>query len=136
VVIGDGPALKRLKGIAKDNISFLGKVDFDSLKWHFARCKALIFPGEEDFGIIPVEVLASGRPVIGLAKGGLLDIFGEESVGQLFDDASVSSLHHAIELFEQSPSDFSEGCVRRSRKFTKDIFTSEFRTVVEDTIPL
>ena len=57
-----------------------GKVDFDTLKWHFSRCKALIFPGEEDFGIVPVEVLASGRPIIGLAKGGLLDIVGNESV--------------------------------------------------------
>jgi glycosyltransferase involved in cell wall biosynthesis len=131
VVIGDGPALKQLQGVAKDNIEFLGKVDFDTLKWHFARCKALIFPGEEDFGIIPVEVLASGRPVIGLAKGGLLDIVGDQEVGQLFPDASVSSLQHAIDLFEQDSSNFEDRCVDRSKKFTKDIFVREFSEVVK-----
>ena len=71
VIIGDGPEFKKLNKVAK-NITFLGKVDFETLKWHFARCKALIFPGEEDFGIIPVEILASGRPIIGLAKEGFL----------------------------------------------------------------
>jgi glycosyltransferase involved in cell wall biosynthesis len=131
VVIGDGPALKQLQGVAKDNIEFLGKVDFDTLKWHFARCKALIFPGEEDFGIIPVEVLASGRPVIGLAKGGLLDIVGNQEVGQLFPDESVSSLQHSIDLFEHDSSNFEDRCVDRSKKFTKDIFVREFSEVVK-----
>lgn len=131
VVIGDGPELKKLRGIAKDNIQFLGKVEFDTLKWHFARCKALIFPGEEDFGIIPVEVLASGRPVIGLAKGGLLDVVGEENVGQLFSEASVTSLQHSIDLFEQNSDDFGDICVERSRNFTKEIFVSEFADAVK-----
>jgi glycosyltransferase involved in cell wall biosynthesis len=130
VVIGDGPELKKLRGIAKDNIQFLGKVEFDTLKWHFARCKALIFPGEEDFGIIPVEVLASGRPVIGLGKGGLLDVVGDENVGQLFSEASVTSLQHSIDLFEQNSGDFGDICVERSRNFTKEIFVSEFANVV------
>ena len=134
IVIGDGPALKKLQGVAKDNIEFLGKVDFDTLKWHFAKCKALIFPGEEDFGIIPVEVLASGRPVIGLAKGGLLDIVGDQEVGQLFPDASVSSLQHAIDLFEQDSSNFEDRCIDRSKKFTKDIFVREFSEVVKQAM--
>lgn len=135
VVIGDGPALKQLQSTAEDNIQFLGKVDFDTLKWHFARCKALIFPGEEDFGIIPVEVLASGRPVIGLAKGGLLDIVGDMKLGQLFPDASVASLQHSIELFEQDDfADFQDACVERSRSFSKDIFVGEFSNVVEKAV--
>ncbi len=130
VVIGDGPELKKLKVVAKENIQFLGKVDFNKLKWHFSRCKALIFPGEEDFGIIPVEVLASGRPVIGLAKGGLLDIVDDQEVGQLFPDASVSCLQHSIDLFEQDLSKFEDRCIQRSKKFTKDIFVSKFSEVV------
>ena len=134
VVIGDGPALKQLQGIAKDNIRFLGKVDFDSLKWHFARCKALIFPGEEDFGIIPVEVLASGRPVIGLAKGGLLDIFGDQSVGQLFSEASVASLQNSIDLFEGNGQDFTDACAARSKDFNKEIFNSKFTDLVSQVM--
>ena len=131
VVIGDGPALKKLQQVAKGNIQFLGKVDFNTLKWHFSRCKALIFPGEEDFGIIPVEVLASGRPVIGLAKGGLLDIFDGQQVGQLFHDASISSLQHSIDLFEQDSGKFEDICIERSKKFNKEIFVSEFFEVVK-----
>lgn len=131
LIIGDGPELKKLKVVAKANIQFLGKVEFDALKWHFARCKALIFPGEEDFGIIPVEVLASGRPVIGLAKGGLLDIFGDQEVGRLFPDASVSSLQNAIDLFEQDAREFEDRCIQRSKQFTKEIFAGEFSEVVK-----
>lgn len=134
VVIGDGPELKKLQAVAKDNIRFLGKVNFEKLKWHFSRCKALIFPGEEDFGIIPVEVLASGRPVIGLAKGGLLDIVGKEKVGQLFPDASVSSLLESIDIFESETGNFGDVCVERSNNFTKDIFVSKFSSIVEKAL--
>ncbi|ADZ71464.1 glycosyltransferase [Polymorphum gilvum] len=101
VVIG-GPdkAVAALKRTAKDTITFLGKVPFETLKHHMARCRALVFPGEEDFGIVPVEVMASGRPVIAYARGGALDTVVDGKTGLLFPDQSVEGLIGAIERFE------------------------------------
>lgn len=65
-----------------------------------ARCKALVFPGEEDFGIVPVEVMASGRPVIAYGRGGALDTVIDRETGLLFRDQSVEGLMDAIETFE------------------------------------
>lgn len=101
VVIG-GPdkTMRQLARRAGPNISFLGQVPFDVLKLHLARCKALIFPGEEDFGIVPVEAMASGRPVIAYARGGALDTVIDGETGLLFRDQSVDGLIAAITRFE------------------------------------
>lgn len=104
VVIG-GPekTAARLKARAAPNVSFLGKVPFEVLKQHMARCKALIFPGEEDFGIVPVEVMASGRPVIAYGRGGALDTVRDGETGLFFRDQSVEALIDAVERFEAGP---------------------------------
>lgn len=103
VVIG-GPedTVKKLKHIAGPKTKFLGKVPFDVLKDHMAKCKALIFPGEEDFGIVPVEVMASGRPVIAYGRGGILDSVVENETGIFFQDQTLDGLVDAIERFEAS----------------------------------
>ena len=101
VVIG-GPqktAAKLAVG-AGANVRFLGQVPFDVLKDHMARCKALIFPGEEDFGIVPVEVMASGRPVIAYGRGGALDTVVDGETGLLFREQSVEGIVDAVERFE------------------------------------
>jgi len=85
IVIGDGEERERLEKIAKPNITFLGKAPFATLKHHMARCKALVFPGEEDFGIVPLEVQASGRPVIALARGGALETVIDGKSGLCFE---------------------------------------------------
>jgi len=101
IVIG-GPekTRKRLQKISTDNIEFLGKTDFSTLKYHMSRCRALIFPGEEDFGIVPVETMASGRPVIAYARGGAIDTIIDGTTGILFDEQSVVGLNAAIDRFE------------------------------------
>jgi len=101
VVIG-GPdkTVQALKAVAGDKTQFLGKVPFAVLKDHMARCKALIFPGEEDFGMVPVEVMASGRPVIAYGRGGALDTVIDSQTGLLFRDHSVDGLIEAVETFE------------------------------------
>ncbi len=124
IVIGDGEEKKRLEKIATPNITFLGRSDFDVLKYHMARCKALIFPGEEDFGIVPLEVQASGRPVIAFAKGGALETVIDGQTGILFDESTVHSLQGAIETFESSGlSDFcGESCVNNAAQFSEQHF--------------
>ena len=75
IVIGEGPEEENLKKLSNgaENISFLGRLPDEDVKKYMAECKALIFPGEEDFGIVPVEAEACGRPVIAYGKGGVLD---------------------------------------------------------------
>ncbi|RVT87428.1 glycosyltransferase family 4 protein [Rhodobacteraceae bacterium CCMM004] len=101
VVIG-GPAatVTRLSDGAPANVTFLGHAPFDVLKRHLATCKALIFPGEEDFGILPVEAMASGRPVIAYGRGGACDSVIDGETGLLFRDQSIAGLADALERFE------------------------------------
>jgi len=101
VVIG-GPsgAQKALKKVAGPKTVFLDRVSFNDLKGYMARCKALVFPGEEDFGIVPVEVMAAGRPVIAYGRGGALDSVLDGETGLLFHDQSVDGLADAIIRFE------------------------------------
>ncbi|MEP1765200.1 MAG: glycosyltransferase [Sulfitobacter sp.] len=125
VVIG-GPddQVKALKAAAGPKTKFLGKVPFDVLKDHMARCRALIFPGEEDFGIVPVEVMASGRPVIAYGRGGILDSVVDGETGLFFKEQSVSALVQAVEIFEGSKlaQNGPEACVQRAACFSEESF--------------
>ncbi|MDF0601692.1 glycosyltransferase [Psychromarinibacter sp. C21-152] len=102
VVIG-GPdkAERALAKTANRNIRFLGRVSDEKLKRYFAACKALVFPGEEDFGILPVEVMAAGRPVIAYGKGGALDTVIPGRTGLHFNEQTADALVAAVERFEQ-----------------------------------
>ena len=125
VVIGEGKALAKLRRAAPDNITFLNKVSFDTLKWHMARCQALIYPGEEDFGITPVEAMASGRPVIAYGKGGVLDTIRDRETGLLFGTQSADGLVAAIECFEREVRDtmHPEDLVAHARWFDEAAFS-------------
>jgi glycosyltransferase involved in cell wall biosynthesis len=95
VVIGSG-ADKALRKMAGPNIVFLGAVSDQSMADHFARCRALIFPGVEDFGLVPVEVMASGRPVVAYARGGALETVIPGRTGILFHEQTTSALKEAV----------------------------------------
>jgi glycosyltransferase involved in cell wall biosynthesis len=108
IIVGDGPDVQRLRVIARKNIEFVGWQPDEKLTEYYARCRAVIFPGEEDFGIVPVEAMASGRPVIAYAKGGALETVvrsNQLKTGVLFDDQTVESLIGAVRLFEQEKFD-------------------------------
>ncbi len=124
VVGGPDRAARRLRARAGDNTHILGKVPFEELKALMARCRALIFPGEEDFGIVPVEVMASGRPVIAYGRGGVLDTVVDGETGVLFGEQSVEALIGAVERFEAGALGTAgpELPVARARLFTEAAF--------------
>lgn len=96
-IIGAGTELKNLRQISNSNIEFLGWQPNSELRQFYARAKALIFPGEEDFGIIPLEAQACGTPVIAFRKGGALETIQEKKTGIFFDQQDEDSLIQAIE---------------------------------------
>ncbi len=100
VIIGDGPDRQRLEEIADDRIEFLGRQPDKIVNYYAARCQALLFPGEEDFGMVPLEVNAAGRPVIAYRGGGALETVVENVTGVFFDQQNGHSLAEAIEKFE------------------------------------
>jgi len=106
LIIGSGVP-EAMRAAAKPNIKFLGSVDDATMSKHFAECKALLYPGVEDFGIVPLEVMASGRPVIAYADGGALETVVEGLSGLFFENQTAASLQDAISRFEASESAFS-----------------------------
>ena len=107
VVIGDGPERQRLEAMAGPSVQLLGRLPQEQVNGWLARCRAYVYAGLEDFGIAPVEAMASGAPVIGLGQGGLLDSVRcintgcSQPTGLLFADQSPAALVAALEHFEQ-----------------------------------
>lgn len=129
IVVGDGEQKKALEQKAGPNVKFLGRVDFSELKARFGACKALVFPGEEDFGMVPVEVMAAGRPVIAYGKGGALDTVIDKTSGILFHEQTVESLISAIETFEATTFD-ADKLQAHANQFGPDQFKAGIRRVL------
>ena len=129
VVIGEGEELGRLRKRGGENIEFLGAQPFDVLRHHLAHAKALIFPGEEDFGIVPVEAMASGRPVVAFGRGGVLDLVVDGETGIYFHEQSVEELIAAVERLEGM--DFDAIAIRRhAARFGRERFVREMRAFI------
>jgi len=101
-IAGDGPEYSRLQQISGNRVEFCGRVSEAELRQLYARCRAFLLPGEEDFGITAVEALASGKPVIALARGGALETVPADRPlgGVLYDEASEDGLNRALRDFE------------------------------------
>ena len=132
-VIGTGDQMAALKRIAGPNIEFLGKVSFERLKEEFARCRALIFPGEEDFGIVPIEVMAAGRPVIAFGRGGVLDSVIAGKTGQFFYQQTVTAINDAVTAFEADLLDRMDpaAAILQAQQFSTAEFAKKFKAAVE-----
>ena len=136
IVIGEGSERKTLEERAGKNIRFLGRVPFDVLKDHYARCRALVFPGVEDFGIMPLEVMASGRPVVAYAKGGATETVINGKTGILFHEQSVDALDAAIDRLEAGMSDFSlADLVSHAESFSEDNFRKAMSEFINSRLP-
>lgn len=135
VVIGEGKELAQLKRIAGPTITFLGRAPFSVLKEKMARCRALIFPGEEDFGIVPVEVMASGRPIIAFGSGGALETVVHGQTGILFDEQSEQALIEAVEAFEADESAFRPEAIRaHAAQFSTKSFLTSMRSIIAEEL--
>lgn len=126
LVIGDWPLYSRLKlkNTKAENIKFIGRVSEDELPNYYANCKALIFPQEEDFGIVPVEAMASGRPVIAYRKGGALETVIEGKTGLFFNEQTMESLIEAVKNFDEGRFD-PERIRRHAEKFDSSVFKTK-----------
>lgn len=134
VVIGDGEEMARLKRRAGPGVTFLGRAAPAVLRDHMARARALLFPGEEDFGIVPVEMQASGRPVIALARGGALETVIPGETGLLYADDSARGLADAIAAFEASSlgDHCTAACVASAARFGPEAFRAGMVRVLRD----
>ena len=101
IIVGDGPEYKSLKQQSGGNIKFAGRVSDEELRGLYSRCRAFLLPGEEDFGITPVEAMASGKPVIALGRGGVLDSVPEHTAGVFYPSPDEAHLSAAIDRFER-----------------------------------
>jgi len=133
VVIGEGRDRSALQDMAGPNITFLGHVPFETVRDYLARCRALIFPGLEDFGIAPVEAQASGRPVIAFAGGGALETVIDGQTGVLFSEQTLDSLIQAVRACEGIPFD-PDAARRNAERFSTETFERRFRAFVEEEL--
>ncbi len=147
-IIGEGQDEKRLKKFAKSNIEFLGRQYDNTLKEYYSKCKALIFPGEEDFGIVPVEAMASGRPVIAYGKGGAVETViplnqktedrrqkTEENrpTGIFFYEQTAEALIGAVKFFEDNQREFDRNSIRNhALRFDRKIFKEKIRNYITE----
>ncbi|MBI4432050.1 MAG: glycosyltransferase [Candidatus Omnitrophica bacterium] len=130
VVIGEGPDKEALEKRAQDNISFLGWQSDEVLREHYQRAQGLIFPGEEDFGIIPVEAQACGMPVIAFAAGGALETIRGHETGLFFREQTVDALVSAVMEFEKMTWDRNK-IRENATQFNKDRFRTQMQAVIE-----
>lgn len=135
VIIGDGPEREKLEKCAQANIKFLGRLSDEEIRDYYSKCKAFIFPGEEDFGITPVECQASGRPVIAYKRGGALDSVLEGKTGIFFKEQNTESLIDTVKKFEIYGVEYNKTQIKEhSEKFSVHRFKAEFRQYVDEML--
>jgi glycosyltransferase involved in cell wall biosynthesis len=135
VIVGKGPEEKKLRALAGPNVEFLGWRSDDDLAGLYAGCRALIFPGEEDFGIVPLEAMACGKPIIAYGRGGALETVVEGETGTFFTVQSAEALGAAVEHAERTA--FTPETIRaHALLFSRDRYASEMLAFIEKSIAL
>ena len=137
-IVGDGPEYKALKRQASPNVEFAGRIPDEDLREMLAGCRAFLAPGEEDFGIAMVEALASGKPVIGLARGGALEIVPTDPLGGiLYPEATDDDLSRAIDQWDLLENQFSPAAIQAyAAKFSEAEFARRMKPILEGTNPV
>lgn len=136
VIIGSGSEHEALQAHAKANITFLGRQPFPVLKQHIEHCRALIFPGVEDFGITPLEAQAAGRPVLAFGEGGALETVIDGVTGAFFHEQSADALTEALLAFEKNAGEFSpEACRQNAERFSPAHFQAKMKQFLAAKLP-
>lgn len=131
-MVGSGSMLKKLRAIAKPNIVFIDRLDFASLRNIYARSKALVMTAEEDFGITPVEAMASGRPVVAFGRGGVRDSVVHGQTGIFFGEQTTGSLIEAVEQMEPFLKSFDpSAATKRASLFNPEQFDRKILQLVQ-----
>ncbi len=132
-VIGDGAQRARLAAMARPNVRFLGRQPAEVVREQYQACRALIFPPHEDFGLVPVEAQAAGRPVIAYGAGGALETVVEGETGLFFRQQSPEALVEAIAAFQDKA--FDSAAIRRhALRFDRQHFRRRIREVVDEAV--
>ena len=134
-VVGHGPEYSRLRSLGGPSVEFCGRVPDDDLRDMYARARAFLLPGEEDFGITPVEALASGKPVIALGRGGACETVPHYG-GILYDEPTSQALESALRQFDQTEEDFDpEELQDWAAQFSGDAFQEKMQRILLPGVP-
>lgn len=135
VIIGKGGDSERLQRLAADlkaPVAFLGYQDDATIQQYYAHCRAFLFPGEDDFGITPVEAMSYGKPVIAYGKGGALETVVAGKTGLFFNEPTVANLTDAMQQFLKDEDSFkADACKKRAEQFSKAVFQKEIKQYIE-----
>ena len=135
VVVGGGDEEKKLRALAGSTVSFPGRVSDEAMMNYYLHAKAFLFPGEEDFGITPVEAQSAGCPVLAYGRGGALETVADGETGLFFPEQTVESLMECLERFEKEGVSLSRKQIReRSLEFNEERFRSEIWEACEKAL--
>ncbi|MFN2385892.1 MAG: glycosyltransferase [Thermoanaerobaculia bacterium] len=133
VVVGSGPEEKRLRARAGSSVRFLRDVSGEDLRELYRTCAFFVQPGEEDFGIASVEAQACGAPIVALARGGVLDVADDASLGELYPEDGADALAAALRAAGGRRFDYT-AIARSARRFARDRFDREFGKEIEKAL--
>ena len=135
VVIGEGEQAARLRRLARSNVRLLGRQPFAVIRQHLQTCRALVFAGVEDFGIVPVEAMAAGAPMIALGRGGVLETVHDGITGCLFHEQTVNALKAAVVRIESGALRIDPIMLHaHAQRFDAERFAREMRALIDSAL--
>ena len=135
VIIGDGSHRQYLEAISGDNIDFLGFKSDEDVREYMQNCRALLFPGEDDFGIVPVEAMACGKPVLAFGKGGALETVIEGRTGEFFYEPTVESMEDGLARLMYNERNYKPlGIRRHANQFSREEFEKKIGKEIANVI--
>ena len=132
-IIGEGPDRDRLQQQANGHVEFLGRATDETIRDEYRNALAVLLPGEEDFGIVPLEAQACGRPVVALGRGGALETVIDGQTGVFFNEPTAESMAAALEAVARMPID-TEALRRNAERFSRANHVNHLRAVIDETI--